>query len=82
MGVGYGAIALANGYAFVILGLAIAKRCLEQVAGFGLGLLVPNMNLCLVSITPSALRGRVLGGWTTCLFLGQFLSPLLSQPLS
>jgi MFS family permease len=40
------------------------------------------MNLCLVSITPSALRGRVLGGWTTCFFLGQFLSPLLSQPLS
>jgi MFS family permease len=65
MGVGYGVIALANGYAIVILGLAIA--------GFGLGLLVPNMNLCLVSITPSALRGRVLGGWTTCFFLGQFL---------
>jgi MFS family permease len=74
MGVGYGVIALANGYAIVILGLAIA--------GFGLGLLVPNMNLCLVSITPSALRGRVLGGWTTCFFLGQFLSPLWSQPLS
>ena len=74
MGVGYGAIALADGYVIVILGLAIA--------GFGLGLLMPNMNLCLASITPGALRGRVLGGWTTCFFLGQFLSPLLSQPLS
>ena len=74
MGIGYGVIALANGYATVILGLAIS--------GFGLGLLMPNMNLCLASITPTALRGRVLGGWTTCLFLGQFFSPLLSQPLS
>ncbi|GAP94100.1 MFS transporter [Leptolyngbya sp. NIES-2104] len=74
MGVGYGVIALANGYVVVILGLAIA--------GFGLGLLMPNMNLCLASITPDQFRGRVLGGWTTCFFLGQFLSPLLSQPLS
>jgi len=74
MGVGCGLIGLATGYPIVLLGLAIA--------GFGLGLLVPNMNLYLASITPSALRGRVLGSWTTCFFLGQFLSPLLSQPLA
>ncbi|MBD2772230.1 MFS transporter [Iningainema tapete] len=73
MGVGYGVISLANSYAIVLLGLAIA--------GFGLGLLVPNMNLCLTSITPAVLRGRTLGGLTTCFFLGQFISPLLSQPL-
>lgn len=74
MGVGFGLISLANGYVIVLLGLAIA--------GFGVGLVVPNMNLCLTSITPSLLRGRVLGSLTTCFFLGQFLSPLLSQPLS
>lgn len=74
IGVGYGLLGLATGYPIVLLGLAIT--------GFGLGLLVPNMNLCLASITPSALRGRVLGSWTTCFFLGQFLSPLLSQPLA
>lgn len=73
MGAGYGAIGFANSYATVLLGLAIA--------GFGLGLIVPNMNLCLTSITPGALRGRALGGLTTCFFLGQFISPLLSQPL-
>lgn len=74
MGVGYGLISLAQGYPIVLLGLAIA--------GFGLGLLMPNMNLCLTSISPSNLRGRVVGGLTTSFFLGQFLSPLLSQPLS
>lgn len=74
MGVGYGLISLANGYGIVLLGLAIA--------GFGLGLLIPNMNLCLTSISPTVLRGRTLGGLTTCFFLGQFISPLLSQPLS
>jgi MFS family permease len=74
LGVGYLIISLAQGLAIVLAGLAIA--------GLGVGLLVPNMNLCLASITPPAQRGRVLGGWTTCFFLGQFLSPLLSQPLS
>lgn len=74
MAVGYGFISLANGYAVVLPGLAIA--------GLGLGLLMPNMNFCLTSIAPGAARGRVLGGLTTSFFLGQFLSPLVSQPLS
>ena len=74
MAVGYGFISLANGYGFVLPGLVIA--------GLGLGLLMPNMNFCLTSITPGATRGRVLGGLTTSFFLGQFLSPLVSQPLS
>ena len=74
MGVGYGIIGLASGLATILVGLAIA--------GFGLGLIVPNMNLCLTSISPGVLRGRVLSGLTTCFFLGQFISPLLSQPLS
>jgi hypothetical protein len=28
------------------------------------------------------LRGRALGGLTTCIFLGQFLSPIVTQPLN
>jgi hypothetical protein len=43
---------------------------------------MPNMNLCLTSVTPDAFRGRVPSGITTSFFLGQFLSPLLSQPIS
>jgi MFS family permease len=71
---GYGLLSLAQGYELIIPGLAIA--------GLGLGLLMPNMNFCLTSVTPSAARGRVLGGLTTSFFLGQFTSPLMSQPLS
>ncbi|WP_208339602.1 hypothetical protein [Aetokthonos hydrillicola] len=40
------------------------------------------MNLCLTSVTPDILRGRVVSGITTSFFLGQFLSPFVSQPLS
>jgi MFS family permease len=71
---GYGLIAWAINYPIVLLGLAIT--------GVGLGLLMPNMNFYLTSIAPDNLRGRVLSGITTSFFLGQFLSPLLSQPLS
>lgn len=73
MGIGYYFIS-GGTYLIVLLGLAIA--------GSGLGLLMPNMNFCLTSVTPDAMRGKIISGVTTSLFLGQFLSPLLSQPLS
>lgn len=71
---GYGLICLANSYSNVLAGLAIT--------GIGLGLLFPNINLALTSSAPDTMRGRALSGVTTCLFLGQFLSPLASQPIS
>jgi MFS family permease len=71
---GYELISFGAGYGVILPGLAIA--------GLGLGLLMPNMNFCLTSIAPGAARGRVLGGLTTSFFLGQFLSPLVSQPLT
>lgn len=74
MGIGYLAISVARTYEMVLIGLAIA--------GLGVGLLMPNMNVCLTSSTPAVLRGRILGGLTTSFFLGQFISPFASQPLS
>ena len=74
MGLGYVTIFWASSYAYVVLGLIIA--------GLGLGLLLPNMNVWLNAKTPIASRGRVLGGLTTCIFLGQFCSPLVSQPIA
>lgn len=47
-----------------------------------LGLLTPNLNVWTTITVPAALRGRALGGLTTCLFLGQFLSPIVTQPLN
>lgn len=74
LALGYALIGWAVSYAILLIGLAIA--------GIGLGLLMPNLNLSLASMTPAAFRGRVLSGVTTSIFLGQFLSPLVSQPIS
>ncbi|NHC37686.1 MFS transporter [Scytonema millei] len=74
MALGYELLSFGAGYAVILLGLAIA--------GLGLGLLMPNMNFCLTSIAPGVARGKVLGGLTTSFFLGQFLSPIVSQPLT
>ncbi|MBW4579535.1 MAG: MFS transporter [Tildeniella nuda ZEHNDER 1965/U140] len=74
MGAGYSIIGLVHSYALVLVGLAIA--------GAGLGLLMPTLNLWIASEVSDAARGRALGGSTTFFFLGQFLSPLVSQPLS
>ena len=72
--IGYGIIGLAGSYNLVLLGLIIA--------GLGFGLLMPNLNVWLSSIIPDSLRGKALGGLTTFFFLGQFLSPIVSQPIT
>lgn len=72
--VGYVVIGIAGSYKIVLLGLIIA--------GLGFGLLMPNLNVWLSSIISDALRGRALGGLTTFFFLGQFLSPIVSQPIT
>lgn len=74
IGLGYISIAVANSYPFVLLSLI--------VAGSGLGLLLPNMNVWLNAISPVASRGKVLGGLTTAMFLGQFFSPVIVQPIA
>ncbi|WP_157357538.1 MFS transporter [Amycolatopsis nigrescens] len=51
------------------------------VGGVGVGLAVPNATLRLSELAPPDLRGRVLSGLVTGIFLGQFLSPLAAQPL-
>lgn len=72
MGIGYTIIGLVS--SVVVIGLILG--------GLGLGLLMPNLNVWLTTETPDVLRGRALGGLTTFFFLGQFLSPLLGQPLA
>jgi len=73
MGSGYVIISFAENYLQVVSGLA--------VSGVGLGLLIPNLNLCLIAETPPMYRGRVLGGLITSLFLGQFFSAVVAQSL-
>ena len=45
-------------------------------------MLIPNLYVWLANEVPQEIRGRALGGFTTALYLGQFLSPLISQPLT
>ena len=72
--IGFLLIGVANSWLLIVAGL--------MMGGFGLGLVIPNLNLWVANAAPHAVRGRLLGGFTTSLFFGQFLSPFLSQPLS
>lgn len=49
------------------------------ISGIGLGLFVPNITVWITTSTPESSRGRVLSGFTSFLFMGQFLSPLVSR---
>lgn len=51
------------------------------VSGCGYGLLMANMVVWILDGTPAAIRGRVSGGIATATFVGQFLSPLVTQPI-
>jgi MFS family permease len=74
MGMGYLLIGQSSYWAQVLVGLAIA--------GLGLGILMPNMSVWLSSVVSDETRGRALGGLSTAMFLGQFLSPIVTQPLT
>jgi MFS family permease len=74
MASGYGILAHAPNYATLLLGL--------MIAGTGLGFFLPNMTVWLTATTPARQRGQILGGLTSCMFLGQFASPLLVQPIA
>ncbi len=74
IGIGYALVTLSRGSALMYVGLI--------VSGFGIGQLVPNLYVWLADEAPVQIRGRVIGGFTTALFLGQFLSPIISQPIT
>ena len=73
LGAGWLVIGYANGVALVTGGLLIG--------GFGVGLVVPNLNTGLANLARPEQRGRVLSGLVAGIFLGQFLSPLVIAPL-
>lgn len=72
------------GAGFVLQGLAPSLALLIAamgIAGVGFGLMMPNLSTTLLAAAPPAMRGRLSGGLVSSIFLGQFLSPLASQPL-
>jgi MFS family permease len=74
MGIGYLLIGQSSIWAQALVGLAIA--------GMGLGIVMPNMTVWLSGAVPDADRGKFLGWLSTSMFLGQFLSPIVTQPLT
>ena len=74
MAAAYALVAVAGSYGVVLAGLAMV--------GLGMGIMMPAFATGALSAAPEALRGRVTGGLTSAIFLGQFLSPILSQPLA
>ena len=51
------------------------------IGGVGIGLFAPNNSGWLASVAPAEVRGKAVGGMTSALFLGQFFSPIIAQPL-
>jgi MFS family permease len=73
-GIGYPIIGLGTGLVQIFVGAAIA--------GLGLGLLMPTLNVWLVARAPEVFRGRAFGLLTTSISLGQFISPIVTEPIS
>ncbi|GAB7528985.1 MFS transporter [Pseudomonas sp. 3A(2025)] len=52
------------------------------IHGVGAGLLVPNVMAPVMNALTASTRGRGLGGFTACLYLGQFISPVVVLALA
>ena len=74
MAVAYAIVYISGSYAAVALAML--------VAGFGMGMMIPNTNMWVMKIAPPQIRGREIGRLTTFWFMGQFLSPIIIQPFS
>ncbi len=51
------------------------------ITGLGVGLVMPNFATLALQAAPAGRRGIAGGVLTTAIFLGQFLSPVLGQPV-
>ncbi len=69
---------------FIIIGLSTTYwQAIAGImtCGLGVGLLIPNVNLWVVSLAPIKVRGKYVGYLTTAMFVGMFLSPAIIQPI-
>ena len=73
MGCGFGLLAITTVYGLAVLALFFL--------GLGIGMMMPNTNMWVMQLAPPAIRGQEIGKLTTFWFMGQFLSPILLQPM-
>jgi MFS family permease len=72
-GIGYMLVGFANSYAQVLICLSIS--------GIGGGMMLPNAMVWLLSATHARDRGMMMGLLSSFIFLGQFVSPIIVQPI-
>lgn len=73
MAASFAIIAKAESYPLILLGAV--------VNGLGQGFMIPNLTTWVQSESPVHLRGRNIGWLVSAVFLGQFLSPIITKPL-
>ncbi|OHV84342.1 MFS transporter [Rhizobium sp. LCM 4573] len=73
MGSAFLIFSVSEHYAGVLAGMAIS--------GIGMGTIMPNFAAAAMMLAPPQSRGRISGLLVSGIFLGQFLSPLVSQPV-
>ncbi len=67
-----------TGAGLLLMGLArtgIGMTCAMFVAEIGAGMLIATFILWAHSVLPADLRGRGMGLWCSCFYLGEFLAP-------
>ncbi|MDR0271114.1 MFS transporter [Paenibacillus sp.] len=70
----YVLLSIANGYYLMIVALLMI--------GVGLGTILPNINAWLLSLVPATSKGRAIGTMVFFSFMGQFFSPVITEPLT
>ena len=74
MAIGFALISFADGFVTVLAGMFLV--------GGGMGATMPSFSTTMLSLVPESRRGRMAGLLTCAIFTGQFVSPLVSQPLA
>ena len=81
--IGAAFIVISFGFAGVWMATDFTSIALAMmISGLGLGQLMPSMTLWIMELAPPELRGKNMGMLTTSLFIGQFVSPILVEPIS
>lgn len=77
-----GYLIMAAGFALLAWGTTLGLEMIGMaLIGAGIGMCMPTFITTALNVTPAHRRGLVSGLVTSAIFLGQFLSPLASQPL-
>lgn len=80
--IGAGFVVMAVGLALLTVSPTVAMALMTLIlTGVGMGMIVPTVANTLASQTTASTSGKIMGGYTTSLNLGQFSISLISVPL-